>query len=459
MCSANTIDLYESVKQPNARRARRAPVRQTTVQPCSADEIAAILADPKEFPSPVRPVGSGSSITRCSQTATGTKVDMTELNRVLSMGEDTVTVQAGITLRKLAEYLAKDGMELVGACADANRTVGGAISSGALGASLPGDGSEFAAEVLQISLINGIGRRVDVGQNLPDLLTLVRMSYGLLGIVYSAKLRIRPIQPYVTRHNKFDFAEFVRIVPNLMQANAAVRASLMPFKDRVYVELRYPDDADRGSAALPWKLRDWATNSAMPRVVRSVSKVVPVKQLRDPLIDGLTEATHLLFNSRLGNSNSNAAEQTGRFKKLVLDGEVVSCTWLFPLQQFVSVVQEYRKFCQQYYKDTRFRCDLPAESWRVDQDQSALLSPTFDGPAFALSMRSTSTEGWDDYLLEFAELAERFAAIPLFNQTKGIKPRYAAGVYGKRLERFRDIRTRLDPQDRLLNQFFAEHIG
>lgn len=459
MSHANTLDLYESVNEPRAKRVRKSQRRQTTVQPCSADEIAAILSKPKEFPSPVRPVGSGSSITRCSQTATGTKVDMTALDRILSVAEDTVTVQAGVRLRALADYLAEDGMELVGTCADTNRTVGGAISSGALGANLPGDGSEFASSVTHISLINGLGRRVDIGENLPDLLTLVRMSYGLLGIVYSAKLRIRPIRPYVVRHNKFDFAEFVRIIPNLMQANASVRASLMPFKDRVYVELRYPDDGDGRSAGLPWKLRDWATNSAMPRVVRSVGKVVPVKQLRDPLIDGLTEATHVLFNSRLGSTGSNAAEQTGRFKKLVLDGETLSCTWLFPLQEYVRVVKTYREFCQQHYKDSRFRCDLPAESWRVDQDQRSLLSPSFDGPLFALSMRSTNDEGWDDFLLEFAEFAERYKGIPVFNQTKGIKPRYAAGIYGKRLARFRDIRTRLDPQDRLLNQFFAEHIG
>jgi FAD/FMN-containing dehydrogenase len=457
MCSANTVDLYEAVSQP--QRVRKPRARRTTVQPCSADEIATVLSNSTEYPSPVRPVGSGSSITRCSQTATGTRVDMTALDRILSTSADTVTVQAGVRLRDLAEYLAEDGMELVGTCADPNRTVGGAISSGALAPNLPGAGSEFASSVCQISLINGIGRRVDVGENLPDLLTLVRMSYGLLGIVYSAKLRVRPICPYIIRHNKFDFAEFVRIIPNLMQANAAVRASLMPFRDRVYVELRYPDDADRQSAALPWKLRDWAANSAVPRVVRSVAKIVPVKQLRDPLIDGLTEATHVFFNSRLGNRGSNAAEQTGRFRKLVLDGESVSCTWLFPLREYVTAVQAYRKFCQQHYKNFRFRCDLPAESWRVDKDQRALLSPSFDGPAFALSMRSTSAEGWDDFLLEFAEFAAHYKGIPVFNQTKGIKPHYAASVYGQRLDRFRDIRTRLDPQDRLLNQFFAEHIG
>ena len=85
--------------------------------------------------------------------------------------------------------------------------MGGAISSGALGGGLPGDGSQMASSVLSLTLINGMGRKVEISQKLPDLLVLTRMSYGLLGIVYSVKLRIRPIRAYTVRTSKFDFDE------------------------------------------------------------------------------------------------------------------------------------------------------------------------------------------------------------------------------------------------------------
>ena len=87
-----------------------------------------------------------------------------------------------------------------------------------------------------------------------------------------------------------------------------------------------------------------------------------------------------------------------------------------------------------------------------------MLSPTFDGPAFALSLRSTADKGWDDYLMEFSDLAAHFRAVPAFNLTKGFKPGYASRVAHDRMKRFRDMRDRLDPRNRLLNQFFAEHI-
>ena len=87
------------------------------------------------------------------------------------------------------------------------------------------------------------------------------------------------------------------------------------------------------------------------------------------------------------------------------------------------------------------------------------MSPSFEGPLFALTMRSTNMEGWDDFLLEFAEFAVHFKGIPLFNQTRGVKPRYATTAYGDRLRRFRDIRKKLDPRNRLLSQFFVERLG
>ncbi|HJP05535.1 MAG: hypothetical protein CL799_09820 [Chromatiales bacterium] len=280
----------------------------------------------------------------------------------------------------------------------------------------------------------------------------------MLGIVYSATLRIRPIRSYTIRNTKVDIDEFVRLLPNLMEVNAAVKVSLMPFRDRAYIEIRYPDEAERRAAALPWKLRDWATNSAMPKVIRSVNRVLPVKNLRDPLIDTLTEASHAL-SSKLVASGSNSIEQTGSFKKLVLNEETGSSTWLFSIANLASVIPAFRKFCERHYRSSGYRCDLPAEARRVDQDQYALLSPSFEGPLFALTMRSTNMEGWDDFLLEFAEFAVHFKGIPLFNQTRGVKPRYATTAYGDRLRRFRDIRKKLDPRNRLLSQFFVERLG
>jgi L-gulonolactone oxidase len=459
--SVSGVDLYEVASRPVASRPvpskkKSGSSRLVRTQPKTAEDLARILTNPAKFPSPVRPTGSGSSVTRATQTVAGTVVDTTGMDRILALTANTVTVQAGVRLKDLAEHLAHDNLELVGGCVDSNRTVGGAISSGSLGARLLGDGAQLASTVSHITLINGEGRRVEVGENLPELLALIRMSYGLLGIIYAAKLRIRPIRVYSISNNKTDVEEFVRLIPSLMKAQAAVRASLFPFRNRVHVELRYPNEGGQTGKMLPWKLRNWAIQSVLPKVVRSVGLMIPMKRLRDPVIDSVTEATHSL--NAFGNAGSNAMEQTGRFTRSMLLQQPVNCTWFFPFDQLAELIPAYRQFCQDYYRRTGYRCDLPTEIWRINQDQASLLSPSYDSAGFGLQIVSTNADGWDDFLLDIAEMAAHFQGVPIFNLTKGFKPGYASRAYGERLERFSTMRQRLDPADRLRNQYFKEQI-
>jgi hypothetical protein len=464
MSYPNAVDLYAEAKKPPARSgasgrsSRSAKCQLVQVQPKSVEEITRILTDLARFPSPVRPVGSGSSVTRCAQTAVGTLIDLSQLDRVIALTADTVTVQAGIRLQDLAQYLADEGMELLNGCVDMNRTVGGAVSSATLGGPIPGDGSQLASSVLQITLINGLGRKVVVNEKLPDLLALTRMSYGLFGVIYMVKLRVRPIRAYTVRTTKIDFAEFGKIIPTLMKARVSVKASLMPFRDRVFVEMRHPDEGGQKAYSLPWKLRDWTANKALPAVVKSVAKVVPIKKLRDPLIDSFTEATHVLNNS-LAVTGSNAVEQTGRFRMLKPDQPISQSTWFFPVRNLPALIDAYRKFSIDHYKKMNFRCDLPAEIWRMDMDQYSLLSPSFNESMYALNLRTADLSGWDDFLLEFFDVATQLEGVPVFNKTRGLQPGYATKVYGDRLQRFGDIRRRLDPGNRLLNQYFAEHFS
>ncbi|HEY5566036.1 MAG TPA: FAD-binding protein, partial [Gammaproteobacteria bacterium] len=71
------------------------------VQPTSPSEIIQVLTNPKRFPSPVRPMGAGSSITRCVTANAGTLLDMSAMDRVLRIEADSVTVQPGIRLQAL----------------------------------------------------------------------------------------------------------------------------------------------------------------------------------------------------------------------------------------------------------------------------------------------------------------------------------------------------------------------
>jgi len=428
------------------------------IQVTSPTEILQVLMDPKRYPSPVRPIGSGSSTTRCVTANGGTQLDLSTMNRVLKIDGDTATVQPGISLPELAEVLGEEGLELVGGFDLANRTVGGAVSAAGLEASMAGDVGQFASHVVQLKVLSPNGKKFIVNDKTKSLLALMRLSYGLLGVVYEVTLRVRPIQGFSVQTAKVSFKDFGKLGPKLVGATAGVKLYLLPFRDRIYLELRRPAaEADPGRK-LAWRLKDWAVYSALPEAARSLGMALPIRQLRYPLIDSLSEVAQSLVNNALVRSGSNSVEQSGRYRMLGSKSRFTYTTWAFPAAEFSSTVLAYKLFCKEYYARTGFRCDMPTVGFRLNQDRSALLSPSFDSPMFTISPLSTQEDGWDYFVLDFADFAGRNRGVPFFNQTRNAAPEIVTQRFGSRLTFFNKVRHELDPHDRLVNQFFQNYL-
>ena len=428
------------------------------VRVTTASEIHQVLMDRKRYPSPVRPIGSGSSTTRCITANGGTQLDLSGMNRVLKIEDDTVTVQPGISLPDLAEVLGEEGLELIGGFDLASRTVGGAVCAAGLEASMAGDVGQFASHVVQLKVLSPNGKKLVVTPKTKSLLALMRLSYGLLGVVHEVTLRVRPVQAFSVRTAKASFEDFGKLGSRLLAVTAGVKLYLLPFRDRIYFELRRPaTEADPGRK-FAWRFKDWAVNKALPDAVRSIGMAVPIRQLRYPLIDSLSEAAQSLVNNALVRSGSNSVEQTGRYQLLGGKQPFSYTTWAFPAAQFANTVLAYKLLCKEHYARTGFRCDMPTVGFRLNHDRSALLSPSFDGPMFTISPLSTQAAGWDDFVLEFADFASRHHGVPFFNQTRNVTPEVVAQRYGTRLAFFDKVRRELDPGDRLLNQFFQNYL-
>ncbi len=101
---------------------------------------------------------------------------------------------------------------------------------------------------------------------------------------------------------------------------------------------------------------------------------------------------------------------------------------------------------------------MPSVSFRINRDRSALLSPSFDSAMFTISPLSTQTEGWDDFVFDFAEFAASHRGMPFFNQTRNAAPDLVTQRYGSRLAFFNKVRRELDPHDRMLNQYFGAYF-
>jgi len=444
----------QAVKSLKLAQAASAHPAQT-LQPTSPSEIAAILRNARRYPAPIRPIGFGSSTTRCLSAPGGTIIEM---NRVLKLDHGTVTVQPGMAIRALAELLAAEGLELLGGFDLANRSVGGAVCGAGLEAAMGGDPSQFAAHVTRLKVVGADGKRYCVTHDNKAMLSLLRLSYGLLGVVYELTLKVRPIRTFAVQSARVGFKDFIKIAPRLARARSATKLYLMPFKDRIFLELRQPAAGGAPGRKLAWRFKDWACYSALPSALRSLAKVVPLRSVRYPLSDKLSEATQSLLTKGFLRAGSNSIEQTGRFRNPGSKASFAYCTWAFPAASFGGIAAAYQSMCLQHYSRTGYRCDMPAIVFRLNQDRSALLAPAFDSPMFTISSVTADQRGWGDFVMDLAEFAASHSGTPFFNQTPGMTTELAIARYGRRLTAFRNTRRKLDPNDRLLNQFFASYM-
>ncbi len=425
------------------------------LRPKTLNQLRRFLQPESGTPLPIRPQGAGTAATDCNTADAGSVLHMTHLDRVFLVDTErhTVTVEAGIRVESLIQILAEDGLELIGSFELQGRTVGGAIAAPCFGPCIGNSGSYFSSHVVSMKVVTAKGKILTIDRSQTNLLAAYRMSFGLLGVIYEVTLQVRPIRTFSVSHRRVSINKFAAIVDTLTMSDVGLKFYLMPYRDRVYLDLRRYD-ADPGNAyAAPWRLKDWGESTVMPHVFKSLNRIVPIDSVKYRLIDSISEATQGLVNSRLVQTGSNASSQSRRKRG---GRNTYYSTWCFPAANFSVIALAYKEFCETTLQNSQYRCDLPAVGYRLNRDASAPLSPSFDETMIALSTASTQLKGWDDFVIDLAEFAEKWGGTPLISQSRALRAETVIQTYSRRLDFFRRMRRQLDPEDRLLSPFLAQ---
>jgi len=437
----------------------KAPTGPVITRPANLKELIACMDPASRYTGPFRPMGANSASTDCNASSSGTVIDMTAMDKILNIDayNDTVTVQAGVRIGVLADKLSQEGLELAGSHDLMERTVGGAVAGGCIGPGIADDGAFFSSQVIAMKILTPGGKLSRVVNDSRKLLHAFRLSYGMLGIICEVTLKVRPIRGFVATHRRCSVAQFASAAESLSKTSIGVKFYMMPFRDRVYLDLRRYSPEGRATRKIPWKLKDWGESTVLPHLFKSINRIVPISGVRYRIIDEISKATQGIVNNRLVNSGSNSttlSRKPGRDRSKPLQYS----TWIFPAADFSIVAQSYSDFCIRVQKENGFRCDMPTVGFRLSRDQSAVLSPSYDEPMFALRAVSTQTKGWEDFTIDFAEFAEHWGGYAFFNQTRNLTVDHAISAFGKRLSYFRNIRRQLDPDDRMMNPFLSQYF-
>ena len=165
--------------------------------PTTTDEVAAIVRACAATKTPIVPFGMGSSLeAHVNAIRGGVSIDLTRMTRVVRLSAEDldITVEAGLTHRKLNEQLKNTGLMFpVDPGADA--TIGGMTATRASGTTAVRYGT-MRDNVLALKVVLPNGQVIDIGSRARksssgyDLTRLFVGSEGTLGVITEVTLRL-----------------------------------------------------------------------------------------------------------------------------------------------------------------------------------------------------------------------------------------------------------------------------
>ncbi len=426
------------------------------VQVRSVDDIVSILKNSEKYPSPVRAVGSNHSTTRCGTAENGTVVNMTKMNQIIAVGPDTVTAGGGALYIDVSQELLKHDLQFYVNVEIGNMSMGSAACGGTKDASMPGEFGQVCSYATKIKLVTPSGELLEVTEDDPELLQIMRSSYGLLGIIYEVTFKVKPLRPMAVEHKTYSLDEFETQLPSLIAREESLMYYLFPHQSVITVEFRKYHDASGPPNRTVWKMRNLVWKKIAPGFGYLVWKFVPTNPLRTLLIDGFYRLIQFLMTLLLKSSHTIPQDQTIRYPDKSNWTRYTFSIWAFPEETFTKVLRAYFEFCQDYYRKHGYRTNVGNVGYRIMRDTSSLFSYSFTGNVMTADPVSTRNPGWEQFLEAYNEFCSRHNGVPLFNQSDRFTREQTVKAFGNRIQKFQDYRRRFDPTNRLLNDFFRE---
>jgi L-gulonolactone oxidase len=427
----------------------------------SVDKLCEIVADPK-YPAPVRAKGSHHSTTKCVVAERGTVLDMTAFNRIqIDEANLTVTMEAGALLIDAAERLAEKNLQFYVNIELGNLTAGSGACCATKEASFYSDAAgayefgQVSSYAIGFKVVQADGSILIVDESTnASLLPYMRSSYGMLGIVYEVTFRVKQRRPMAVRHDGYDVHEFAANVGRIVGENRSSMLYLFPHLNRVVVERRWEDEGTEIGNRILWRFRNLVWGTVSPFLGHTLrwlaERHVPGYFVIDLYYLLLAWALEKLVHAH----RTDPADQIIRYPERGGYTAYTFSIWSFPLALYPAVIVKYFKFCNDFYREYGFRCDMLNVGYAEAKDESALFSYTRDGFSLTLDPVATGGRGWDAFLRKFNEFCIENGGKPLLNQTPHLEPAQVQRAFGPQIKQFQVERRQRDPRNRFYNEYF-----
>lgn len=426
----------------------------------SVDDIVRVLKDPTQYPSPVRAVGSNHSTSPCGAADGGTLIRM-KMNKILNIGTDSLTVEAGAIHLDLAKALEAKNLQFYVNTEIGSLTSGSAACAGTKDASMPGEYGQVGSYISGVKMVLPSGELLEVTESQqPDLMKMVRCSYGTFGIVYEVTYKVRSLLPIAVHHETFSLEDFVSQLPALKARNQSMMYYIFPFDDKITIEFRtYNPSAAGIPDHIAWGLRNFFWGSAGPKFGHDVTQSVSDPTVRYGIIDAFNAGWRFKLENLVKGDYTIPGDQIIHYPPQSDDSRYTFSLFAFPEETYAAALTDFFKFVKDYYAQKGYRSNLLYVGYWILKDQQALLSYSYNGNVMTIDPVSTANPGWDDFLVAYNQFCSDRNGVPLLNQTYGLTTAMVQKTFGDRLTAMQTTRKQYDPNGRLLNDYFRTLMG
>lgn len=421
----------------------------------TVDDIVAVMKDPVTYPSPVRAVGSNHSTAPCGVADGGTLIRM-KMNQILSIGTDSMTVQADAIHIDMAKALEAKNLQFYINTEIGSLSAGSAACAGTKDASFPGEYGQVGSYIIGVKMVLPSGDLLEVTESAqPDLMQKVRSSYGLFGIIYEVTYSVRPLMPMHVHHTTYSLEDFITALPDLKALNYSMMFYMFPFENKITVEFRKHNPGATGDPnRAAWALRNYTWGTSGPKLGHDTEQNVSIPSIRYGIIDAFNAAWRLQLETIVCSDYTFPPDQIIQYPPASNDSRYTFSFFAFAEDEYPAALRSFYKFCNDYYSQKGYRSNLLYVGYRIAQDQKSLLSYSYDGTVMTIDPVSTANPGWEDFLVVYNQFCVNLNGKPILNQTPGLTAPMLQAAFGDRLKVLADVRKQYDPQDRLLNDYF-----
>jgi FAD/FMN-containing dehydrogenase len=434
---------------------------QQVATPGSVEELQAILRDTERYPSPVRAMGSFHSLTPCPS-STGTVIRMERMNRVLDVDTEgmAVTVQGGLQMGQLAIALRKRGLQMYLNIEIGNATVGSLACCHSKDAMDGVDHGQVSSYVTRIKWVDPSGDLQEASEDdNPELLHMVRSSYGLCGVCYEITLRIKKLEII-----KFDFEVHAsnKLTQKHIDEVAAANETMVCWTIGHTTIVQTRNQTDRLQRAWLANLRHLAWTRVGAFVGRNLRRWTPAGPVRSVVESAWLACQKATYRGlgAIGGFSLYGPDKIMNYKDTPRSARYAFTFWAFPFDKWVENLTAYLEFSDAHFKQYGFRCNMPLGSYFIKKDSSSILSYTFDGDVLSIdpihSYCEDDEEEWFHFLKEFNAWGHSRGGVPLLNQSPFVTREHVVAAYGERWQQFSDWVAKVDPGKRMRNEFFAD---